>query len=379
MKCDKSAFIRSKNIYIFVFAFIPMLIWPILRYWSVFSQPINIQDYAEKYSRSQYVLGEASPQKISDSELYVYAGYAYSLGEDPTTVNFEHPPLAKYGYGLFYQLFGNPYLLNIPLYFGVFYLFYLIAGLVVKKWYLRLAGVITLGSLSLFQAHFRYALLDLPLLFGYLLFLYGMLSDFKTIKRGLLLGLGFGVVLTVKYPFPMVGLLLGILLIDSYIQKKWKSSLMALVIGAAVYFLSYWQFFAHGNSLLDWLAFEKYRLNWFMGKTDAPKFLIFQTLFTGRFKAWWDAELYAVMDNWSLIWPVLFVGSTFSFFKAIIKKHYQLLVLLTFSYAQLIIYGIGSAASDRFFITLLPFWIMGLLYLVENLQFNLKNLGFKND
>lgn len=379
MDRNKPGSICNKNRSLIILVLILALIWPILRYWPVFSRPVNIQNYAEKYSRSQYILGEASPQKISDSELYVYAGYAYSLGEDPTTVNFEHPPLAKYGYGLFYQLFSNPYYFNIPLYVGILYLFYLLSGLIIKKWYLRLAGLAVLGSLSLFQAHFRYALLDLPLLFGYLLFLYGMLSDFKTIKRGLLLGLGLGVVLTVKYPFPMVGLLLGLLLIDSYIQKKWKSSLMALVIGAAVYFLSYWQFFAHGNSLLDWLAFEKYRLNWFMGKTDAPKFLIFQTLFTGRFKAWWDEKLYAVMENWSLIWPVLFVGSIFSFFKAIIKRHYQLLVLLIFSYAQLIIYGIGSADSDRFFITLLPFWITGVLYLFDNLQFNLKKLAFKND
>jgi hypothetical protein len=364
---------RQFNVQNFVLAlsFLLAVLIPIIKYWPIFSQPINIREYEKKYSQSQYVLGEASPQKISDSELYVYAGYAYSRGEDPTTLNFEHPPLGKYAYGWFYQLFRNPYLFNIPLYIGILYLFYLLTGLIIKKWHFRAAAILVLASLSLFQAHLRYALLDLPLLFGYLLFFYGLLAKHRsrTIK-GTLMGLGLGVALTVKYPFPLAGLLLGFMLFDSIKNKEFKSSLMSLLIAASIYLVSYWQFFSSGHNILDWIAFEKYRLSWFMGKTDVPKFLVFQTLFTGKYKAWWEENSFQVMKNWSLSWPILFVGSILSYIKAIAKKHYSLIILLSFSYTQLMIYAIGSAASDRFFITLLPFWILGVFYLVDKLKIN---------
>jgi hypothetical protein len=187
------------------------------------------------------------------------------------------------------------------------------------------------------------------------------------------MGLGLGVALTVKYPFPLVGLLLGFMLFDSIKNKEFKSSLMSLLIAASIYLVSYWQFFSSSHNILDWIAFEKYRLSWFMGKTDAPKFLVFQTLFTGKYKVWWEENSFQVMENWSLSWPILFVGSILSYIKAIAKKHYSLIILLSFSYAQLMIYAIGSAASDRFFITLLPFWILGVFYLIERLIFD-KNL-----
>ncbi len=370
---------RQLNVrnFVLTLSFLLAVLIPIIKYWPIFSQHIDIGEYEKKYSQSQYVLGEASSQKISDSELYIYAGYAYSLGEDPTTINFEHPPLAKYAYGLFYQLFGNPYLFNIPLYIGILYLFYLLTGLIIKKWYFRVAAILVLASLSLFQAHLRYALLDLPLLFGYLLFFYGLLAKHRsrTIK-GALMGLGLGVALTVKYPFPLAGLLLGFMLLDSIKNKEFKSSLISILTSVAIYFLSYCQFFISGHGVLDWLAFEKYRFNWFMGKTDAPKFLVFHTLFTGKYKVWWEENSFQVMENWSLSWPILFVGSIFSFIKAIGKKHYRLIILLSFSYAQLMIYAVGSAASDRFFITLLPFWILGVFYLLERAKIKSHVLQF---
>lgn len=342
-----------------------LLAMPLIQYWQTFTRPINIVEYEKKYSTSQYILGEASPQKISDSELYVFAGYAYLHGADPTTINFEHTPLAKYAYGAFYELFGIPYLLNIPLFLAVLFFIYQLLKIVCEDEIFGLIGLIIFGTLSLIQVHMRYALLDLPLLFGYLLFFWGLLSDLSDNKKSIILGLGLGVSLTVKYPIPLAILLFGYLAIDTLKTKKWREAIVSCLIAVSIYLLSYLGFFLNNHNLADWIAFERYRLNWFMGKTDAPKFLVLQTLFTGRYKAWWAEGLYETTRYWSISWPILFITSLVGFAKSIVKKNYSIFVLLSFSFIQLLIYGVGAAASDRFFITLLPFWVIGAMYLVE--------------
>ncbi len=366
-----------KNSYklVFILVLLVLLLLPIVKYGEVFLNTIDIQEYADKYSASQYILGEKAPAKISDSGLYVYAGYAYWQGEDPTTINFEHPPLAKYGIGLFHRLFANPYWFSLCVYAGVLILFYGLACLVVQNSKLQVAAVICLGLFSLFQVHTRYALLDLPLLFGYLLFFYGLLANLKYWKRVAAVGLGLGIALTVKYPIPMTALLFVYLLFDSWKRKQWLDPIIGSMIAIGVYFLSYISYFMQGHNILDWLAFEKYRFSWFLGKTDARRFLIFQTLFTGRFRTWWDEQQFEATQYWSLAWPLVFVGSVAAFVKSLINKHYRVLVLLSFSFLQLLIYGLGAAASDRFFITLLPFWLLGSVYLVEQLILSNKPLN----
>jgi predicted negative regulator of RcsB-dependent stress response len=63
-------------------------------------QVTNKAEVGRAYGESQYVLGDKSNQKIDDGTLYTYAAEAYFKGEDPTTINFEHPPLGKYVFGL---------------------------------------------------------------------------------------------------------------------------------------------------------------------------------------------------------------------------------------------------------------------------------------
>ncbi len=345
-----------------------LILIPVIRYWEYFCCSIDINEYEQKYSTSQYVLGEKSPQKISDSELYVYAGYAYVKGEDPTTINFEHPPLAKYFYGLFHHLTGNPYRANLPLYGGILGLFYLLSGLVTSKKVWRWLALMVMGTFALIQVHLRYALLDLPLLFAYLLFFYGLLGNFKGNKKALIVGIGLGIAATVKYPFPLVALLVMFLAIDAWKKKELREAVIALIISAIIYFASYTMFFVHNHNLLDWFAFEKYRLSWFMGKTDAPKFLNLHTLFTGQYKTWWEGGGYEKTAHWSITWPLVFVGSVGGFLLGLKRKEYRLLVLTSFAYLQLLIYGLGAAASDRFFITLLPFWVLGSVYLLITIK-----------
>ena len=59
---------------------------------------------------------------------------------------------------------------------------------------------------------------------------------------------------------------------------------------------------------------------------------------------------------------VFFLGSLLALLKGALQKNYVAMVLGSFPLLQLLVYGIGAAASDRFFITLLPFWILSTVY-----------------
>ena len=142
---------------------------------NAFLQQTNFEYYANKYFKSQYVLGEISPnktedqtlgfEKIDDSTLYIYAGFSYLNGQDPTTINFEHPPLTKYLLGWSLALFNNPVILNLPLFFlTLLCVFYLTKGLTNSDW-LGITAVLLVGNLQLLQEHVAQALMDFPQLF----------------------------------------------------------------------------------------------------------------------------------------------------------------------------------------------------------------------
>ena len=156
---------------------IASVVW---QYHQHFISTIDIQEHAAAYSQSQYVLGEKSLAKIDDSTLYTYASVAYWQGEDPTTINFEHPPLAKYYYGLFIMLFGNPFWGSVLVFLGVLLMLDKIAAAVGMSTKARLLLVLLVGTLSLLRVHTRYTLLDLPQQFGTLLI---FLSRIKVLIR----------------------------------------------------------------------------------------------------------------------------------------------------------------------------------------------------
>lgn len=345
----------------------------LFRYFPYFFSSIDINEFAQKYSTSQYILGEASPQKISDSELYVYASFAYVKGEDPTTINFEHPPLAKYFYGVFLEIFANPYWGSLVLFIGNLLLLNSISKILKLKLAARMLIIILTGSLSLFQVHTRYALLDLPQLFGILLFFFSYLkleSNIKStnkvpLKYLMLLGVSLGIIIGVKYWFPLIAVFILLTFLQMLRTKKYLIYFVPFLICASIYLLSYTMYFYYDHNAFDLIDFEKYRFSWFMGKVDAPKGLIFQTLFTGKYKVWWDENLYEVTKHWSLIWPATFIASIISFIIACKQRAYQVLLLLGYSYLVLAIFSIGSAASDRFFIQLIPFWSISCGYLLQ--------------
>ena len=81
-----------------------------------------------RYFLSQDIPYEPKGKRLflSDSEIYLAAGFLYAKGANPTLYNFDHPPLIKYLFGYSLLLFKNPY--PVQILFG--------AGVIVLTYYL---------------------------------------------------------------------------------------------------------------------------------------------------------------------------------------------------------------------------------------------------
>lgn len=314
------------------------------------------QAIGDKYANSQYVLGE-SGEKIDDATLYLYAGMAYVRGEDPTTINFEHPPLGKYLFGLSWLLFNNPLTLNIAVFLAILLVFWqLLLQLKASLWW-QLGGIALLSYTI--GGYLSAPLLDLPMLFLTLTFMLVLFKKSETGWKYALVGLSLGALAATKYPIPTIAIYLLPLGYWLWQKKAWRFVPLIVLVAGGVYLLSYWSYFANGHSLMDLLNFEKYRLSWWTGDRPLRWWLIWQMLFIGTFETWWG-EGWLSDSAWNSSMPVLFLGSLYAAWQ-LCKKGWKKLsspavVLLLFSFGMMGAYTIGSGYLARYLFIVYPFW-----------------------
>lgn len=257
---------------------VALTVLPVLSYPAFFLQPTNISSYGQLYANSQYVVGEATKQRIDDATIYIYAGYAYIKGEDPTSINFEHPPLGKYVLGLSYVLFENSLILNVVIYAAFLGVFASLARIFTKNNWLILGSVLFLGTTRLIYVNVGQGMLDI---FSALLLLSTfrvLFSSLPSLKKYIFAGFLVGALAATKYPFPSIALPIFLLLAWAFTQKELIKGLISLPVIALTYLGSYSVYFLH-HSLTDFIAFEWFRLKWWIVDRNIPPFLIFQTLF----------------------------------------------------------------------------------------------------
>lgn len=360
---------RPKLVFFFYF-FVVFLLIAIAIYsnWQVLFTPTNIDQVAQAYSQSQYVLGEGSPQKIDDGTVYLYAGYAYLQGENPTTVNFEQPPLGKYIFGVSYRLFHSSYVLNLLVFLGILVTFIVLARQIGLSHLYTLLSLVCLALTTSLNHHVGMALLDSMILFCSLFFFTVLLSSRRTLTYGLLLGLALGCLMSIKYPFPLILVYYAVVIVWFWWQKKWRPLLIALPVSFLIYLLTYTFFFFDQKTPLDFIKFEWYRYKWWTGDRTMPKFLILQTLFFGKFKAWWEtSSLQYISDgDWHVSWPILFVLSLFASFKAVVSQNKKQLIIAVYSLLLLAAYAFGSASFGRYLLQLVPMWILLIAALIQS-------------
>ncbi len=259
---------------------------------------------------SNEILAAIGRKGVSDSFLYSYVGYKYVNGANPSLLNPEHPPLAKYLIGYSIKMFGSEHILGIIIAF--------ISLILVAVISFQIHGSLLFAGLALFLTSLFSLFLDqviygpqleLYQLFFFLLVVHLLLMELKTkkITFGIGAGIFFGLMLSTKTLLPFF-LLFSTWIILSF-WKQWK--LIAIVIGVGVltFVLTYYQYFALGGTLRKFLGVQKYIVV-FYGNASIPLLEFagnyIRLIFTGFWKFWDTARSVSAYSGWNILWPILF-------------------------------------------------------------------------
>lgn len=344
------------------------LFW-LLKFKSNFFSETDVNSAGNAYANSQYVLGDGSTKKIDDATVYAYASYRYVLGEDPTHINFEHPPLGKYLIGFSWLLFGNMTVINFIFYIACLFVFWKISKVFIKGFYFRILALILLCSISLIPYYVFQSMLDIQLLFYTLLLFYSFSCVNGSKKRIILAGVSLGAYASTKFYFPTTFLLVFILFYDSLSKKRINEFFYIAFFSSLFYLLTYSVYFMNNPNPIDFVKFEWYRFRWWTGNRSMPRFLIIDNIFIGKFKGWWEENVFEVSPNWNLSWPLIFIGWIIGLFN--MAKNKEIATVSIFSVCLLALYCFGSASNERYLIQLIPFWIIVLAaFLDSKFRFN---------
>lgn len=320
------------------------------------------------FQSSKYYLGEKG-SLVSDDVVYAHAGYEYVNGIVPTQINFEHPPFAKYVFGVSSHVFGNPSWAVVLFTTMLVFSFIFLASSLFISPHMKVVAFIMYIANPLVYGFFTKTLLDVPLAAMLMLSIVCYLRYLQkpTIQRAMLWGVIGGLACATKYPIPSSVLLQSLLLAFAGLRtKRWREMCIVGVTALIAYLATYTQFFLAGNSVIDWLRFEYWRLHWFLGKADAPKGLIIQTVLYGRHRAWWQNNELITYEKYSLLWPasfILFLGS-FAYVRQLAK--HPLFPMMLWTALSFVIYMLG-ASNDFYLVPLLPGFVLFGLYPIDRL------------
>jgi hypothetical protein len=356
--------LKTFHLYLFTFLFTALAIFYNYRQ---LQTPTDVETASADFSVSQYVLGEGHLKEIGDDTAYIAAANDYLSGADPTGMNFEHPPHGKYLFGFSLALTGNVLWVNVLAYALITFCLALLA----RAW--RWSLPLSLGTIFLILANpfmlerVGIALLDLMYLAAALSFFTVLFLMRDSWSKYLLLGISLGFFWGIKYYFPLIFLLI-IPLFFTLIRQRPTHSFpklaLTLLLALLIYLLGYTRYFQAGHSFLDWLKFEWYTFNWRIGDRSMPKFLIWQSLYTGRYFAWWEGGKAVIIDHsWNLLLPVYFTLALLASSYLLIKRQLTKLpdqILAFYNLGLITICSFGGASSLHYLTIGIPFWLLAL-------------------
>ena len=261
-------------------------------------------------SQKLKIIKSIQSKGVSDSFLYSYVGYKYAHGANPSLLNPEHPPLAKYLIGCSIRFFGNEHMMGI----GVAFLSLLLIGIISYQ----LSRSIMTASISLFAASLfplftdqiiHGPQLELYQLFFFLLVLHFLLMWIK--KKKMIFctcaGVFFGMLLSTKTVVPFF-LLFGAWLTFSF-WEQWKTLIVIIGIGILIFIATYYQFFLLGGALRSFLGLQKYIVTYY-GNAHIPLLEFagnyLRLIYTGSWKFWDSSRTISHYSEWNLLWPLIF-------------------------------------------------------------------------
>lgn len=333
---------------------------------ALFFQEYDVTYWKDRFEHSQWVL-PLSKRIIGDDGLYAYIGYGLVNGEGIAGFNSEMPPLGKYFIGLSIKFFNNPLYYSIFFTLGSLMLFYAIGIRVLKDKINSLFTVCLLFLDPLFFSQFWQSMLDISQLFFLLLNVLcaSLLLDKKTNNKTIVIlpilcGATLGFFAQVKYPV----FLFLILIIESvfFISKRTRKEFFLYIISVGLAVLvSNIKFFLDGNSIIDFLKFQKYGLSFYLkSQLTVHKDAIWQILFFGKFPLISAGKELSRVGEWWAMWPVITVIGLSASILFILKKE------ISFIWKGFGLFLLGSffiltiiPSYPRYLVVILPF-----LYLV---------------
>jgi 4-amino-4-deoxy-L-arabinose transferase-like glycosyltransferase len=190
----------------------------------------------------------------SDDKLYALAGWHYIHGASPDTINFEHPPLAKYMIGLSELLFMNPVLLGF-----IFSVFTLILVYIISRNLVTASLIAILPSvlLSLDKMYIQFStlsMLDIYATFFAVLSLLLLTSKKEWIMP--LLGVTMGLAISCKWTSAFLLVLPVLYYAVRHDLRGLKLYPLCIFLAALTYTASYAGFFYAGHGLHDFLDLQ---------------------------------------------------------------------------------------------------------------------------
>lgn len=329
------------------------------------TESTDLAYWKDKYEHSQWTLPQ-SKRILGDEGLYLYVGYLLTKGADPTLLNAEAPPLAKYLIGFSIRLAGNPYIYAFIVSSFTLLAFFLLSELLTKSLFLSILATALFSTDALFTEQFSIVMLDsLQLLF--LLLFFSLLLLLTRAKRNslptysIIGGLILGLLSEVK--FPIFTPVLAFLFLFVLLKKKYFKGLFLFLFFSMLGYLSpYLIYFLHGHSLRDWLGTQKWILYFYLnGGVKNTLGSAFTTLLFGSQQNLltrnWDKVIFW---NWS--WTFAAIFGLFAIVGILIKKNVKSdwFPIGVFCITSLITFSLLPFYS-RYLLVIIPFLYLFLL------------------
>jgi predicted membrane-bound dolichyl-phosphate-mannose-protein mannosyltransferase len=347
-----------------------LIILPILIYLLVVSYTQE-QIFTYRFDRSlidRYFLSQDIPYEVagkrlflSDGEIHQAAGYLYWQGYDPAVINFQHPPLLKYLFGLGIVLFNNPFIIQILLGIALLILTYFFGVMVFKSAWIGVGASFLLAIDPLMSLVSSQALLDLGQAVFILAYILLMISKKDSIVwPGIVLGLIAASKFWAAALF-FIMLMFVFRLVDGLKSKVIRQFVLQFLMAFVTLCVVYLPSFIYQVGLFNIIFFELKTLKyWFNHSTSSVPFASLLMFLSGYFRTWWDDSIIKT-PSWNILWPISFLFSSYTgiamFWK---KKMVDKKVLITLIPICYLIYLGIQAPFERYYIIILPFLYLGL-------------------
>ena len=305
---------------------------------------------------SQAIPHEVNGKRIflSDDDVYLSTGYLYAKGDDPSYLNFEHPPLIKYLFGFSVRWFSNPYIIQIIFGCTIIAGLYYIGLKFFKHPMIPILSTLLLIIDPLFLDLSSRLLLDLGLTaFMILYFITSLSNKDSYFLPGLILALFAGS----KFLSTAMFFVLIINGYKIYTKKfQFKPFLLHLIVAACFYCLFYTQSFIihHGQFNIVWHLLKTCKY-WFVHNTTSFFGASTVLYLTNYYQSWWGNFNILRGSIWSILWPISFFISLIIVKDVIIKRKITMIQFIGIIPILYFIYLGIQIPFTRYFILILPF------------------------